>query len=82
MAQKNRFRDAVGQFPVHYEKGGIRVYTNPCGELFVEQVVPNGEGVNMRFDPHTGGGLRFTAFGFHVEPEAVSNSVGWRVSKR
>ncbi len=85
MAQKDRFSegDTAGQFPIHYERGGIRVFTNSSGELFVEQIRADGsDGVTMRFSPHTSEGLRFTAFGFLVEAEPVSNNVGFLVSKR
>lgn len=65
-------------FPVHYEGRGMRIYTNPCGEIFVENIA---SGLTMRFNSGPNGGLVFTTEGL-VEPIQVSNMIGWRISPR
>ena len=66
-------------FPIHYERGYLRVYTNPSGELFVEDTR---SGVSMRINPsHPDGGLEFTTDG-RVEPIQVNGMIGWRVGPR
>ena len=66
------------QFPIHYEGRYMRVYTNPSGELFVEDTR---SGVSMRINPSHPGGLEFTTIG-RVEPFRISNTIGWRVEPR
>lgn len=75
-ATKSRF--VGGQFPIHYERGYLRVYTNPSGELFVEDIP---SGVTMRFNSSRSGGLEFTTDG-RVEPIRVTDMIGWRVERR
>ena len=73
-------RDEFGsdQFPIHYEGGYLRVYTNPGGELFVRDTR---SGVSMRINPARFGGLEFTTDG-RIEPIRVTNTIGWRVEPR
>jgi len=66
------------QFPIHYEGRYLRVYTNPSGELFVEDTR---SGVSMRINPAHPGGLEFTTDG-RVGPIRVTNMIGWRVEPR
>ena len=73
---KNRF--GGDQFPIHYEGRGLRVYTNPSGEVFVEN--PQ-SGISMRISSPRPGELQFTTEG-RVEPTLVTNMIGWRVSPR
>ncbi|HXF44292.1 MAG TPA: hypothetical protein VNK70_02395 [Candidatus Paceibacterota bacterium] len=75
-ATKNKF--GSNQFPIHYEGGYLRVYTNPSGELFVEDTR---SGVSMRINPSHPGGLQFTTDG-RVEPIRVTNTIGWCVERR
>lgn len=75
-ATKDRF--GSDQFPIHYERGYLRVYTNPSGELFVEDTR---SGVSMRINPSHPGGLEFTTDG-RVEPIRVTNMIGWCVKRR
>ncbi len=70
-----KYRFGGDQFPIHYERGNLRVYTNPSGELFVEDIR---SGVNMRINPSHLNGLTFTTSG-RVEPIQVNNMIGWRV---
>lgn len=79
--KKNRY-DGKDQFPIHYEKDGIRVFTNPAGELFVEQVLPDGNGAQLQFGAHTDQeGLRFTTSD-QIDPEVVNHMVSWHIFKR
>lgn len=73
-----RFKYGDTMFPIHYEGSRMRVYTNHCGELFVEDTR---SGATMRISPyHYGnGGLEFTTAG-RVEPIQVNGMIGWRVS--
>ena len=73
-----RFKHGSEQFPIHYERGYLRVYTNPSGELFVEDTR---SGVSMRINPSHPDGLEFTTDG-RVEPIRVTNMIGWRVGPR
>lgn len=66
------------KFPIYYERGYLRVYANPSGELFVEDTR---SGVSMRINPSHSGGLQFTTDG-RVEPIRVANTIGWRVEPR
>jgi len=66
------------QFPIHYEGGSLLVYTNPSGELFVEDIRT---GVKMRISPSYPGRLQFTTDG-RVEPIQVTNMIGWRITPR
>ena len=75
-ATKDKF--GGDQFPIHYERGHLRVYTNPSGELFVEDTR---SGVSMRINPSHPSGLQFTTDG-RVEPIRVTNTIGWRVERR
>ena len=75
-ATKDKF--GGDQFPIHYEGRYMRVYTNPSGELFVEDTR---SGVSMRINPSHLGGLEFTTDG-RVEPIRVTNMIGWRVERR
>lgn len=74
-----KFRDDNQQFPIHWEGNDLRVFTNPCGELFVEDVR---SGVTMRINSfHPGNGIEFTTSG-RVEPVRVSNMIGWSIRPR
>lgn len=73
-----RFKHGSEQFPIHYEGRYMRVYTNPSGELFVEDAR---SGVSMRINPSHPGGLEFTTDG-RVEPIRVTNMIGWHVGPR
>ena len=75
---KDRF--GGDQFQIHYERGYLRVYTNPSGELFVEDTY---SGVSMRINLFLSypGGLQFTTDG-RVEPIRVTNVIGWRIEPR
>ena len=84
--QKDRYSNRNGQFPIHYENGSIRVFTNPSGELFVEQVVSirgvgKALGAVIRFSSDTRDGLHFTT-SERVEPEIVGNTISWHISHR
>jgi hypothetical protein len=86
--QKDRYDNRNGQFPIHYENGGIRIFTNSSGEIFVEQVVfvsgrrtMGSGGVLMRFSPNTRDGLCFTT-AQRVEPKIIGNTIGWHVVPR
>lgn len=65
-------------FPIHYQRGELRIYTNPAGEVFIENTKA---GVTMRLNVHHDG-LQFTAFGHHVDPTRVANAIGWRIHNR
>ncbi len=73
-----RFEHGNKQFPIHYEGRYMRVYTNPSGELFVEDTRC---GVWMRINLSHPDGLEFTTDG-RVEPIRVTNMIGWRLSPR
>jgi hypothetical protein len=64
---------------VHYESEGgcLRVYSNPSGELFVENTKA---GVTMRIAA-VPTGLQFTTEG-RVEPIRVTNTIGWHIGRR
>ena len=64
------------QFPIHYEGHDVRVYTNPTGEIFVEDTRT---GISMRINPSHSGGLRFSTSG-RVEPIAITGE--WHVGLR
>jgi hypothetical protein len=66
------------QFPVHYEDRNLKVYTNPSGEIFVEDTRT---GVTMRINPSHPGGLEFTTDG-RVEPIRIAGAIGWRIEPR
>ncbi|OGF37029.1 hypothetical protein A2482_02550 [Candidatus Falkowbacteria bacterium RIFOXYC2_FULL_48_21] len=74
--KKDRFNSEG--FPIHYESGYLRVYTNPSGELFVEDVR---SGVKMRLNPARPDGLEFTTNG-RVQPVVVTGTIGWWVTPR
>ena len=63
-------------FPILFEDGRVRVYTNQSREIFVENVQ---SGVTMRINPD-GDGLQFTTQE-RVEPTLVHGMIGWRVSR-
>ncbi len=75
-----RFKHNSESFPIHYENGEIRIYTNQCGEIFIEDIAT---GVTMRMNRshYPGGGIEFTTSG-RVEPIARSGMVHWRVVPR
>lgn len=75
--QATRFEHGSESFPIHYDDGRIRVFTNPCGEVFVKDIR---SGAQMRINSH-GRGLEFTTDG-RVEPIRVTNTIGWLVSPR
>jgi len=66
------------QFPVHFEHSNLRVYSNPSGEVFVED---KRTGVYLRVQSEREGGLTFTTSG-RMEPVPVNNMIGWRVEPR
>lgn len=80
MAQANKakceFEDE--SFPLWYDRGNLRVYTNPSGELFVKDTRT---GTTMRINPGRPGGLEFTTDA-RVEPVNINNMIGWRVTPR
>jgi len=64
------------QFPIHYEKHHLQVFTNPSGELFVEDTR---SGAQMRMRATDDGEIEFTSKG-PVEPTIVNgHAIGWRV---
>ncbi len=66
------------QFPVHYQDCNLKVYTNPSGEVFVEDVQT---GVSLRISANRAEGLHFTTGG-RLEPILVTNMIGYRVEPR
>ncbi|MDF1497316.1 MAG: hypothetical protein P1P90_04610 [Patescibacteria group bacterium] len=66
------------QFPVHYEDRNLKVYTNPSGEVFIEDVQT---GVSLRICANRADGLHFTTCG-RLEPILVTNMIGYRVEPR
>lgn len=81
MAQSaKRFKRDNEQFPILFERGNLQIYKNPTDEIFIEDL-QTGASIRLNVDPR--GGLQFTT-GAHelVEPERVSNMIGWRISKR
>ncbi|QQG46457.1 MAG: hypothetical protein HYY55_01265 [Candidatus Niyogibacteria bacterium] len=68
------------QFPIHYEGGNLRVFTNPAGELFVVDIL-SGATIRISSYRHPKGGLEFTTDAL-VEPIRVTNMIGWRVGPR
>ena len=81
MARPTKFRLGDNQFPIICEEGNIRIYKNPAGELFVEELLPNGGGVTLRFNPSSRCGLQFTTNEL-VEPEIVGSMIGWHITRR
>jgi hypothetical protein len=79
-AAQKRYKYGSVSFPILFEGYGIRVFRNPSGEIFVEDVE---SGVTMRLSQshYPGGGIQFTTEGF-VEPIRVTNMIGWRVANR
>lgn len=77
---ETKFKHGDEQLPIHHEGRYIRVYTNPSGEIFVEDIR---SGAKMRISPYfyIGGGLEFTTDA-RVEPILVNGMIGWRVSLR
>ena len=65
-------------FPIHYEGQSLRAYTNPSGELFVEDTR---SGATIRINSYHLGGLQFTTDG-RVEPIRITNMIGWSVTPR
>ncbi len=65
-------------FPEHFNNGKLRVFTNPCGEVFVQNTESR---VTMRINAvrHD---IEFTTEGCFVEPVRVTNTIGHRVSRR
>jgi len=68
------------QFPILGEVMGIRVYKNPCGELFVEDI-ESGVQIRINRNHHHYGGLAFTNQS-RVEPVAICNMIVWHVGAR
>jgi len=77
--KKDVFGGRDEQFPIHYEDGEIRIYTNPSNEVFIED---KKSGVQMRLNSHyTGkGGLQFTTNAL-VEP-FHAHMLGWKLTPR
>ena len=67
-------------FPILFDNGLVRVYKNPMGEIYVEDI-RSGVMMQITSDPHIDGGLRFATEG-RVEPIPISNPIIWRVSPR
>lgn len=65
------------QFPIHYNSGGIKVFSSLSGEVFVTDTT---SGATMRISRYLHGkrGLQFTTDN-RVEPVRVTNMIGWRV---
>ena len=62
-----------------FNDGRIRVHTNHCGEVFVDDVQ---NGVQMRIS-QSSRGLGFTTFGGgRVQPTVVAGSIGYEVVPR
>lgn len=62
------------------DDGRIRVFKNPCNEIFVEDV-RTGTTIRISNYPYGSGGLQFTTDHL-VEPIRVTNMIGWRVGPR
>lgn len=79
-ASDARFRYGSENFPIHFDDGCLRVFTNPSNEVFVEDIKT---GVKIRISSYyyAGGGLEFTTSG-RVEPTRVTNMIGWRIGPR
>jgi hypothetical protein len=74
-----KYKDRNHQFPIHYEGRGLRVFTNPTGELFVEDIASK---VTLRMNStHRPEGLQFTTDAY-LDPIHVTNMIGWRASYR
>ena len=65
-------------FLILYEDDYVRVFNNPFGEIFVENIK---SGVMMRISSYGLRGLKFTAEG-RVEPVLINNAIGWSVTPR
>ncbi len=63
------------QFPALFDDGKIRVYKNPCNEIFVQNVAT---GATMRINSDRQG-LTFTAFSHSVQPVVVAGSIGYAI---
>jgi len=61
--------------PIVHEDRDIQIYTNSCGEVFVEHKATK---VVMRISAEQKG-IQFTAFGHRVDPVPVGGGIGWRV---
>lgn len=72
-----RYKFGNKQFPILYEGNGLRVYTNHCGELFVESTVSNAE---MRINACRDG-IEFTTDS-DIVPTVINNTIGWCVRSR
>lgn len=77
---QQRYEHGSEDFPILYERDGVRIYKNPSDEIFIKDTE---SGVTMRFSRshYPGGGLSFTTDGF-VDPIRVTNMIGWRVHNR
>lgn len=74
---RKKFVDGDENFPILYEGGGLRVFRNPSGEIFVEDILTS---TRMRISayPAGAGGLQFTANG-RVDPLITNGCIGWRI---
>lgn len=79
-ATPTRYEYDSENFPILAEEKGIRVFKNPCGELFIKDIE---SGVTMRVNRNHfhWGGLAFTTEG-RVDPCAHSGMVVWHITAR
>ncbi len=66
------------QFPTIFTDGRIRIYKNPTNEIFMKHLKT---GVTIRFYDSSDG-IGFTTQHAIVEPQRVSNIIGWLIRKR
>lgn len=66
------------EYPTHYEGLGMRVFTNPCGEVFVENI---DSGISIRIRPFLPNGLQFTT-DERVSPTQADGSGSWHITPR
>ena len=75
-----KFENGCEHFPILYEGYGVRIFKNPCGEIFIRDA-QSGVTMRLKHSTNSSGGLEFTTEG-SVEPIRINNMIGWRVCKR
>ena len=79
-ATPRRFERNSENFPILYEGYGIRIFRNPCHEIFIEDV-ESGAAMRLNRSHYPGGGLMFTAAQDRVDPISINGMIGWRIYK-
>ena len=74
--QKFRYETSE-DFPIYFENKDIRVFTNSCGEVFVENIRSN---TDIRINAVCNA-LVFTTT-YAIKPVHVGGSIGWQVGMK